>query len=256
MSLRVAKRSVTISCFGGEMNGFAGIGQDAIVAVDVIRATTTAITAVALGRKCFPVASLAAAARTRRKLKDPLLVGELGGEMPRGFDLTNSPAAIAEHRDVSRPMILLSTSGMRLVCSARGNLYLGCLRNYGALVSYLPDHHENIILMGAETRGSFREEDKLCCAWIAAGLLEQGYVVGDSRTRSLVRTWAQRGPEAIFGGDSSQYLLGTGQLEDLRFILDHINDLDCVAYRKDDEVIQVSVGTDSCLPAVGMADGY
>src|SRR5205085_231772 len=112
-SMSPDKPSVTISCFQGDMNGFAGTGKDAIVAVDVIRATTTAVTAVALGRICFPVPSLEAAVRIEAKLERPLLVGELGGNMPHGFDLTNSPAALAKRTDVSRPMILLSSSGTK-----------------------------------------------------------------------------------------------------------------------------------------------
>ncbi len=83
----------------------------AIVAIDVIRATTTAITAASLGRRCFPVPSIEAAVPLAARLERPLLVGELGGNMPYGFDLTNSPAQIAERSDVERPMILLSSSG-------------------------------------------------------------------------------------------------------------------------------------------------
>ena len=54
----------------------------AVVAIDVIRATTTATTAVALGRRCFPVPSLEAAVPLAAQLDRPLLVGELGGTCP------------------------------------------------------------------------------------------------------------------------------------------------------------------------------
>jgi 2-phosphosulfolactate phosphatase len=83
----------------------------AIVAIDVIRATTTAVTGVSMGRRCFPVDSLEAALELASKLHDPLLVGELGGDVPSGFDMNNSPVELALRIDISRPMILLSTSG-------------------------------------------------------------------------------------------------------------------------------------------------
>ena len=235
-----SERSVAISCFHGELNGFVGTGRNAIVAVDVIRATTTAVTAVALGRKCFPVASLEEAARLAAKLDGPLVVGELGGHMPHGYDLTNSPAAIARRSDLSRPMILLSTSGTQLVCAARGNVYLGCLRNHAALADYLAEHHEHILIVGAGTRGEFREEDMLCCSWIAAGLVKKGYTVKDPQTRDLINQWGHRSADAFLGGKSTDYLEATGQQEDLQFILDHVNDLGCVVRRVGAEVTRVA----------------
>ena len=50
----------------------------AIVAVDVIRATTTAITAAATGRRCFPVPTIGAALDLAQELDHPLLAGESG----------------------------------------------------------------------------------------------------------------------------------------------------------------------------------
>src|SRR5438105_494055 len=51
----------------------------AVVAVDVIRATTMAVTAAALGRVCYPVDCLDAALRLARLLQYPLLAGEING---------------------------------------------------------------------------------------------------------------------------------------------------------------------------------
>jgi 2-phosphosulfolactate phosphatase len=240
--MTAAERVVTVTCFHGDRNGCVATGRNALVAVDVIRATTTAVTAVALGRKCFPVATLEEATSLAAKLDGALTAGELGGNMPHGFDLTNSPAALEKRDDISRPMILLSTSGTHLICAARGNVYLGCLRNHGALVDYLADHHENVIVVGAGTRGEFREEDRLCSAWIAHGLVKRGYSVTDARTQDLLNRWGDRGADSFVGGKSTDYLRETGQLADLRFILDHVNDLDCIVHRTGEEVTSVAAG--------------
>ena len=53
------RKTVIIDCFPESVEAYQN--GYAIVAVDVIRATTTAVTGVALGRKCFPVPSLEAA---------------------------------------------------------------------------------------------------------------------------------------------------------------------------------------------------
>jgi len=83
----------------------------AVVAIDVIRATTTAITAVAGGRRCFPVPTAEAAKLVQRKLVNALMAGEIAGEMAEGFEVNNSPAEISKRRDLERPLVLLSSSG-------------------------------------------------------------------------------------------------------------------------------------------------
>src|SRR5947199_942378 len=88
------------------------------VGIDVIRATTTAITAVAAGRRCFPVPSIEAAVPLAARLENPLLVGELGGNMPFGFHFQNSPVEMNRRVALGRPVILLSTSGTALLCEA------------------------------------------------------------------------------------------------------------------------------------------
>jgi 2-phosphosulfolactate phosphatase len=212
----------------------------AVVAVDVIRATTTAVTGVALGRQCFPVSSIEEAASLAKKLTNPLLVGELGGNMPYGFDLQNSPAQLESRTDIHRPMILLSTSGTRLITEFRHNevLYVACLRNFRALITHLLAHHPKVALLGAGTRGEFREEDQLCCAWIAEELIGQGYKPENEMTVKIVERWSGASVDIIREGNSAAYLHRSGQTRDLDFILTHVDDLNCVYQFKNDQIIE------------------
>jgi 2-phosphosulfolactate phosphatase len=198
-----------------------------VVAVDVIRATTTAITAVALGRRCFPVPSIEAAVPLAARLHDPLLAGELGGSQPYGFEVQNSPSVLIGRDDVSRPMILLSTSGTRLVAEAagRGPTYLACLRNVSAQAGMLMDRDEDVLLLGADSRGQFREEDQLCCARIARALVDAGHRVADDPTAELIERWGDAPDDAFLTSDSVAYLRSTNQESDLEFVLSHIDDL-------------------------------
>ena len=220
-------RTVVIDCFPECLPRYRD-GR-ALVAVDIIRASTTAVTAVSLGRRCLPAVSIDEAVALARSLPDPLLVGELGGSLPYGFHLQNSPAALAERSDVGRPMVLLSTSGTRVM---RGGLsgqpvYVACLRNQKALTSHLALNHEGVVLIGAGARGEFREEDQLGCARIAEQLIDAGYEpLGD--TTSIVSRWKGVPAEAIRSGPSAEYLRRTGQERDLEFILEHIDDLQAV----------------------------
>jgi len=229
-------RRVVIDCFSDCLwqyrDGWA------VVAVDVIRATTTAMTAVALGRRCIPASSLPDALERAACLERPLLVGELGGNMPFGFDMNNSPAQLARRPDVERPMVLLATSGTPLILNARGAdaVYLGGFRNYGALAGHLAGRHERIAVVGAGSRREFREEDQMACAWISEGLLNAGYAAADPNTVDLVGRWSGSPPDACFASNSVRYLRRSGQMEDLEFILAHVNDLSAACVMRYGEV--------------------
>jgi 2-phosphosulfolactate phosphatase len=215
------------------------VATHAVVAVDVIRATTTAVTAVALGRRCFPVSSIAAAHGLRAQLDGALLAGELNGNTPRGFDLGNSPAAIAQRTDIHRPLILLSSSGTQLLDAARTApaVYLACFRNAVALGRQLAGQHPRIAVIGAGSRGEFRIEDQICCAWVAAALLEAGYEAADVSTREVVARWRSAPATAAATGRSAEYLRRTHQMQDLDFVLGHVNDLDMCCTLAEDEIV-------------------
>lgn len=232
------QKTVVIDCFPESAARYRD--GYAIVAVDVMRATTTAVTCVALGRKCFPVPSLDAAVPLAARLTNPLLVGELGGSMPYGFDINNSPAALESRSDIHRPMILLSSSGTRLLCAAEESqaIYAACLRNYREQIAYLSTHHSKVAVIGAGSRGQFREEDQLCCAWIAEGLLNAGYAAQNEQTLTIVERWSGAPVESVTNSASADYLRNTGQTKDLDFILNHVDDLNEIYRFERNQVIK------------------
>jgi 2-phosphosulfolactate phosphatase len=237
---RSVRPEVTIDCFPSSLEKY-GDGW-AVVAVDVIRATTTAVTAVATGRRCFPVGSVEHARAQAALLGDAVLAGERDGVRPDGFEEQNSPAAFATRTDVHRPLVLLTTSGTQLLHSVRPDQprYAACLRNVAATVAEVAANHERVAVIGAGTHGEFREEDALCCAWVAHGLLEAGYAA-DPRTREIVDRWADAPAEAITRSKSVAYLQRTGQLADLDFVLSHVEDLDTAFAVQDDELVSLTV---------------
>ena len=232
------RKTVVIDCFPESVetyrNGYA------IVAVDVIRATTTVVTGVARGRKCFPVPSIEAADLLATQLTNPLLVGELNGLKPYRFEMNNSPAELESRTDIHRPMILLSTSGTRLICGAQEEqrMYVACLRNYSSQAAYLAAHYSTVALIGAGTKGEFREEDQLCCAWIGERLLRAGFEPQDARTTAIIERWSSVPADAIIDGASAQYLRRSDQCQDLEFILTHVDDLDEVYRFERDQVVK------------------
>ncbi len=223
----------------------------AIVAVDVIRATTTIATAVSMGRRCFPVSSLEAARQVSSRLRNPLLAGEVGGIIPRGFEMNNSPAELALRSDISRPLVLLSSSGTKLIHQARASeaAYIACFRNFEFLSRYLVGRHSRFAVIGAGSRGEFREEDQMCCAWVAQRLIESGYVAENPQTAATVDQWRGATTDLVLSGASADYLIQSGQSRDLHFILTHIADLDWVLEIGGDEVVGLTPLEEDFAPA-------
>jgi 2-phosphosulfolactate phosphatase len=220
--------TVTIGCFHEHLPPVAR--EATVVAIDVIRASTTAITAVAAGHALYPAGTIEAAVRLAADLERPILAGELGGVQPYGFDMQNSPCEMADLEDGERPIILLSTSGTRLMMEAasRGTCHLACLRNARAAAEHLARSGDDAVVLGADSRGEFREEDRLCAARVARSLVAAGYRPGDRLTAEVIERWGGAPDDAFLEGRSARYLRETAQEHDLEFVLEHIEDLDTV----------------------------
>jgi 2-phosphosulfolactate phosphatase len=221
--------TVVIDCFPSSVARY--VEDHAIVAIDVIRATTMAVTAVASGRRCLVAVDLQDAFATRDRIGDAVLAGEIRGDMPAGFDLNNSPVALSLRTDVHRPLIMLSTSGTELMLEASRSehgAFVSCLRNTAATARHLARQRTRVALIGAGSRSEFREEDQMGCARVAELLLTAGYRSANARTAEIVKRWSGAPATACGTGNSAGYLRRTGQTQDLEFIIEHVDDLDIV----------------------------
>jgi 2-phosphosulfolactate phosphatase len=247
MNKMVATKTVVIDCFPESAEHYRD--DFAILVVDVLRATTTATTAISLGWRVFPAQTTDDALMLAEGLEDPLLVGELGGHIPFGFDLPNSPVQVSalslfrmgRISDPKRPIILVSSSGMNLLTNAKGApaIYIGCARNFSAVADYVIGRHPRVAILGAGTRGQFRREDQIICAWIAERLINAGYSALTESTSELVGRWHKVDPAEMGRGRSAEFLRQSGQLLDLEFVLHHIDDLDVVPTLIDAELVCV-----------------
>jgi len=99
----------------------------AVVAVDVIRAFTTAAYAFASGADhIYLVDSVDEALAMKRADPDLVLMGENHGRRPEGFDFSNSPVGIS-HADLDgRVLVQRTSAGTRGVVAARHATRLWC----------------------------------------------------------------------------------------------------------------------------------
>ncbi|HEX3299865.1 MAG TPA: 2-phosphosulfolactate phosphatase [Actinomycetota bacterium] len=196
---------------------------DAYVVVDVIRASTTAVTAGLQGRDCYLVRSVEEARLVAATLSAPLLAGEVHGDQPADFDLQNSPTELSARSDVDRPVILLTSSGSPTMCRAgeRAPTWIGSLRNVGPTADALREVDEVAIL--AASPDELRIEDAICAARLA---LAFGLDGADDETLRVVHAYGERDLDQIRTGTSAGYLRRSGQMADLEFILRHVDDVD------------------------------
>jgi 2-phosphosulfolactate phosphatase len=235
--------TVVIDCFPSNVVRYAP--DHAIVAVDVIRATTVAVTAVAEGRRCFAAADLADAFALRDRIGGALLAGEQKGDMPVGFDLNNSPADLVLRSDGARPLVMLSTSGTDLMLAAGRSpnvALVACFRNFSAVAKRLVIHPGPVAIIGAGSRKEFREEDQMCCAWVAELLVKAGFRPAGRQTSEIIERWRGVPAAACDASNSVGYLRRSGQLRDRDFIVSHVDDLDLVCSIEGNEIVATSRG--------------
>ena len=99
----------------------------AVVAIDVIRAFTTAAYAFAAGaRHIYLVDSVAEALALKHAEPEVVVMGEDRGRRPDGFDLPNSPVAVATADLDGRVLVQRTSAGTRGVVAARSATRLWC----------------------------------------------------------------------------------------------------------------------------------
>lgn len=142
-----------------------------VVAIDVLRATTTAVTGLAHGaRAVWPVArpEEGRAALSALPPGAALLGGERYGRPLPGFHLGNSPAEYRPEVVGGRTVILTTTNGTQLLarCAAAAEVLLGALVNAGAVAGWLAGWPGDVVLACAGRHGGFSLEDTVCAGLI------------------------------------------------------------------------------------------
>lgn len=138
-----------------------------VVVVDVLRASSTIVTALANGaRSVVPVPDMAQAGKIASNLdqRSYLLGGERDGLRIEGYHLGNSPLEYDSETVKDRTVILNTTNGTAALSRARQaeHLVVGCLLNAGAVVRFVQSTGLPITIVCAGWRNRVSLEDTLC----------------------------------------------------------------------------------------------
>jgi 2-phosphosulfolactate phosphatase len=147
-----------------------------VVVLDVLRASSTIVTALAAGALgVIPSESLEAATEMVVKLgrDDTLLCAERDGRRVDGCDLGNSPREYTAEEVADRLIVLATTNGSRAMvrCRSAARLYVGAYLNAGTVVSALEGLDE-VVFVCAGNDGGFSLEDAACAGHLLHRLEE------------------------------------------------------------------------------------
>ena len=144
------------------------------VVFDVLRATSTMITALAHGvAEIWPAGTLEEAQELKQRFPDALLGGERFGDRIEGFDLGNNPL---EYQDLAGRRIITTTTNGTVALRACGHadrVLVGALLNLAALhQAVVQEATPRLLLVCAGTFETFALEDSMAAGMLAASFPE------------------------------------------------------------------------------------
>jgi phosphosulfolactate phosphohydrolase-like enzyme len=215
---------------------------DAIVLVDVLCDTTTLVTAVAQGRQTVPAPNAPAALQVARTLREPLLAASDTETWRAGFEIFNSPSALASRTD-ARPFVLSCWIGSALSDNAHAwpEVYLACFRNLAATARYLALRHERVLILNAPHDADVRCEDQIAAGRIVSVLAEAGFTPTGMGTRETLDRWGRADVSLAAWGRSAEELRRRRRHADVEYVLSHVDDLDTVCSHVKGRLVHATV---------------
>lgn len=150
-------------------------GEFVVVLVDVLRATTTIVTAVGNGvAAIIPVATHEEARRL--KAEGHLVASEKDGVQLDWADFGNSAFSFTREAIGGRTLVYCTTNGTRALHVAAGasGIAIGAFINISALTGWLERRRQDVVVLCSGWKGKFCLEDSLFAGALTRRLLETG----------------------------------------------------------------------------------
>ncbi|MFA8433287.1 MAG: 2-phosphosulfolactate phosphatase [Marinifilaceae bacterium] len=163
-----------------------------VVVIDIFRATSVFCTALHNGaRSIFPLAEVDQTREQRGK--GFLLAGERDGIKIPDFDYGNSPYDFMTEEITGRQIAVTTTNGtqaINIVKKDAKEIVIGSFLNFSALVKYLNNRKEDILLLCSGWKNKMNFEDTIFASHLAQELLPLGYSSNSSDSIALAKAVA------------------------------------------------------------------
>ncbi len=195
------------------------LAETTCVVFDILRATSSIITALANGaREIFPAATIEEALALRIKWPDAALGGERHGDKIEGFDLGNSPAEYAQNPPAR--IITTTTNGTVALraCQGAREVLAGALLNMGALVRRVnAQPPRELLLVCAGTYMDAALEDAYAAGMLCALLADQPRTEKAAICKTVYRQYQNDSRGALEDSLNGQVLVRNRRREDVRW---------------------------------------
>jgi 2-phosphosulfolactate phosphatase len=196
-----------------------------VVVIDVLRATSSIVTALDAGAAAIvPVREADEAIAVMRRIgrERVLLCGERKSRLIEGFDLDNSPASYTAERVTGKTLVFTTTNGTRALLEAAHagtTVYCASLLNRAAIVERLLAEGGNVRLLCSGSEGAQSFEDTVGAGAIADALLQHDKKLALSdEARAAATVFAanhKRLTTAIASGTHARSLIAAGFAADV-----------------------------------------
>ena len=197
-----------------------------VVVIDVLRASTSIVTALAHGaREVIPVATVESAVKLSGSLFGDviLLGGERHGKMIEGFHLGNSPSEYTEERVKGKSIIFSSTNGSQAMARARyaRELLVCAFVNISTVADAIRREPRDIMIVCSGSNGLLSMEDAVCGGMLVAKVMDDAQFDvelsdGAQAARALFKAYGKSVLKMLRASDHGRYLQDIGFGDDLK----------------------------------------
>lgn len=149
-------------CFSPELIHLHSLEGKIVVVVDIFRASSTMIAALANG--ITEIKTFADLEQCRAMSSQGYLIaGERNGMTAEGFELGNSPIAYLNESYAGQKLAMTTTNGTLAISKSNGadEILMGAFPNLSSTISYLQTKNQNVLIHCAGWKGMFNLEDSL-----------------------------------------------------------------------------------------------
>jgi len=146
-----------------------------VVVVDVLRASSTILTALVNGAKeVIPAENVSVAARISKGLGNSILCGERNGKVIEGFKLGNSPFEYSTEKIKAKSLVFSTTNGTVAISKSKyaKSCILASFLNLSAVVEHLSGLNEDFTIVCSGKLNDFCVEDSVYAGLLIAKLFE------------------------------------------------------------------------------------
>lgn len=141
-----------------------------VVVIDMLRATSTIVTALYNGCKAVvPVLTVEEAKNIFNKNRESyILGGERNALKIEGFDCSNSPLEYKKEVVRDKELVITTTNGTKAIRGSVGakNIIIGSMLNASSVAKKIVDLDNDVVFVNAGTYGEFSLDDFVCSGYI------------------------------------------------------------------------------------------